>query len=366
MSMMKLFQKHTSPDEMAGVWFMQLSDPNCTEKDQTAFEKWRAADPSHAAAYARVERSISLSDQHASHPLFTDLINETLQETALGPSIWQRLMNAWNGESVNRWAVASIAGIACMAMFALSGTLNTVKSPDDMLVYDTVVGERSTVALSDGSTMILNTNSRVEVLFTSEQRTINLTRGQAMFEVAKNKERPFVVNADNQRVTALGTAFDVRLDEQHAAVNIVLVEGRIAVDEFDKQIGAVGSAPILSKRIELVAGERLIASSTMPRVVETVLLKDMTSWQNGKVIFRNEPLESAVREINRYSTTKLRLADDERLQNLRISGVFNAGQITSFVYVLESTHGIEAMRTAKKETTLVWPEKQFLQVIGNF
>jgi len=362
MNFTKLFKQHKSADEMAGMWSIRLSEPDCSENNRVAFEEWRTADPAHAKAYARIERSLSFSDKHASHPLFADLMDEVLQETTPTPSLWERFVT---GENINRWAVASV-GVACVAMFALSGTINFMQNPDDMLSYDTVVGERSTIALSDGSTMTLNTNSRVEVRFTEDQRKVSLVQGQAMFEVAKNKDRPFVVYADDQRVTALGTAFDVRLDEELDTVSIILVEGRIAVDELNAPIGANAPEPIPSKRVELVAGERLVASDIMPRVVELVQLKDVTSWQNGKVIFRDEPLGNAVREINRYSTTKLRLADDPRLQDIRVSGVFNAGQIKSFVYVLESTHGIEAMRTARKETTLVWPEKQFLQDIGNF
>lgn len=345
MNITETLNKHKTPEEMAGIWFMHLSEPDCDESDRIAFEKWRAENYSHAEAYSRIERSLAFADQHSSNPLLAELMDEVLKET-------EPMISRW---IVNRWVMSS-AAIACTVMIAFISLIYYPQNLDGVVVHDTVVGERSTIVLSDGSTVTLNTDSQIEVDFSEDQRAIKLVRGQAMFEVAKNKELPFVVEAGNQRITALGTAFDVRLDNDVEAVKIILVEGRVAVDEFLASARNSLQEVVSTKRIELNVGERLIASANMPRSVEQVNLEDVTSWQSGKITFREELLKQTVREMNRYSSEKIRLADDPRVKNLRISGIFKTGRIDSFVYVLESSYSLEAQRTGKKEITLTWRE----------
>ncbi len=343
MNIIKTLNKHKSVEDLAAIWFLHLSEPDCSKRDRAAFEQWRSTAPAHAEAYDRIERSLVFADRHSSHPLLADLMDEILAETE--PE-----------KTKKGWFVASVA-LAGTVMIAVMVYMFIPLGISGIVVHDTIIGERSTIALSDGSTVILNTNSRIEVEYTDDQRSLTLLRGQAIFEVAKNKNWPFVVEAGNQRITALGTSFDVRLDQELEAVKIVLVEGRVAVDEFLLIGPKSQQKAIPSKRIELNVGERLIASAGVPRTAVKINLDKAISWKSGKVIFREEFLTQAVREVNRYSTENIRLADDPRVRNLRVSGIFNTGQVKSFVYVLESTHNLTAQRTSKNEITLIWHEQ---------
>lgn len=354
MSILEMFKQNQSPEKIASIWYLRLSSPECRESDRLGFEKWRKEHPSHAREFARIERSLSFVDRHSSHPLFEELMAEVIAETEPKPEFWRRWAN--NGWTGNRRTVIGTA-MAGVVMMAVTTFMFSVSDQSSFKAYDTATGERFTITLSDGSQVTLNTNSRLEVDFTEEQRGLTLVRGQAIFEVVKNKNRPFIVEAENQRITALGTSFDIWLDRDIKAVKVVLVEGRVVVDEFLANADQSKKQSIPSKRIELTTGERLIASASLPRVKEQIDIEKATSWRIGKMIFREEPLTKAVREVNRYSTEKLRLADDPRLRKLRVSGIFNTGRIDSFLYVLESAHNLETQRTGKREITLVWKEK---------
>lgn len=354
MSILAMFKKKESPEKIASMWYLRLSSPECRESDRLGFEKWRKEHPSNAREFARIERSLSFVDRQSSHPLFEGLISEVMAETEPKPGFWRGWVNnGWTGNS----RIVIGTAMAGVVMVAVMTFMFSVSDQRSLKAYETATGERFTITLSDGSQVTLNTNSRLEVDFTEEQRLLTLLRGQAIFEVVKNKNRPFIVKAENQRIIAIGTSFDIWLDRDINAVKVVLVEGRVVVDEYFANAEQSKKQIIPSKRIELTTGERLVASARLPRVKEQIDIEKATSWRNGKVIFREEPLTNAVREINRYSAEKLRLADDPRLRKLRVSGIFNTGKINSFVYVLESTHGLETQRTGKRETTLIWKEE---------
>ena len=195
------------------------------------------------------------------------------------------------------------------------------------------MGERSTVTLTDDSTITLDTDSLVQVDFTenSDTRRLELIRGQAHFEVEKDF-RPFEVYAGDRRIVALGTAFDVRLDEEQGVL-ITLVEGRIEVDKIVNDVPGivksfVNQAPT---HTELAAGEQLIAKpDSQPRVLNADMER-VVGWREGRLVFRDDALHDVVQEINRYSTRKLVLNDDARLDNISVGGVFASGSTSSFI-----------------------------------
>jgi len=184
------------------------------------------------------------------------------------------------------------------------------------------------VALADGSHLILDTGSRVSVRFTGERRTVALTQGQAMFEVARDAGRPFVVRAGDTEVTALGTRFDVR--RSGAGARVILVEGRVAVRK-----------PAASDtRWSLSPGQQLLTSAPRPRVAPVNVVAS-TSWSAGRLTFDDTPIAVAVAEVNRYSRSPIVL-QDARLASVPVSGVFNVGDIDGFVAALSDLYGLDA------------------------
>ncbi|MDR6624478.1 FecR domain-containing protein [Caulobacter segnis] len=201
--------------------------------------------------------------------------------------------------------------------------------------YATGVGEQRTVQLADGSTVVLDTDSQVVVRLGGSRRDIRLSRGQALFDVAHDAARPFVVTAGATSVTALGTKFDVRREASGATVTLV----RGAVEVRDQTAG--GAAQVW----RLAPGQRVAthaaAPSPRPADVDTA-----TSWASGRLIFRAVPLRAAVAEFNRYERKKIEVADGPVGDEL-ITGVFAVGDADTFVGSVADVHDLTVQRSDK-------------------
>ena len=347
--------RRTGAEESAAYWMVRLTSDACTPEDRAAFEAWRRADPEHQAAYDRMSRGAAFVDRHLADPLLQELAETARRETC----------PAWLGRRLQGVAVAACAAVMVVGATALllreagapAGSEAGVAAPDVIALqqYETEIGERSTVALGDGSVVTLNTDSRIEVDYSAEERRIRLARGQALFEVERDADRPFVVEAGDRRIVALGTAFDVRLDFE-AGVQVTLLEGRVEIDEADPESADPASRPDVEPRapVALSPGEQFVSEAAGGAAhVRPAVGEDVTSWRLGRLVFRERPLSEAVAEMNRYSPQKLALDDDPRLHAMTVSGVFDTGRASSFVTALEAMHPVEARRTGRRELTLV-------------
>lgn len=339
-----------TPEEWAAFWYLRLSSDECTPEDRYEFEAWKREAPENAAAYEKVVRGSAFIDRHVAEPAMRRMGKETLARTA-------RPLHR------RRWAqlTALAASLVLAVGVGVFATIDRPSSPGVVVAeiesYETAIGERSTVTLSDGSTVTLNTNSRIEVAYSAQERNVRLIRGQGFFDVQEDVDRPFAVEAGDKRVVALGTAFDVRFDDSND-VQVTLVEGRVSVGEVIRTAtSAMSASPPAPKQIaELVPGQRLVArADAAPEVVE-MNAEEATSWREGRLIFRGEPIGDVIEEMNRYSAQKLKLSDDPRLNEMRVSGVFNTGRASTFVDALERMHPLEAERSGANELTLVWHE----------
>ena len=359
-------EQQQSVEDQAAFWLVRLGSDDCTPEDRFAFEAWKQQDPAHERMFLRLQRGNAVVDRHMTDPRIVEMLEEA--RTDRGAGFFDGVLSA----IVPRTA-GGLTALAASAAFALAVVIVAVppfpgdagappalvvQTPGDVEVFETSVGERSTITLADNSTVSINTNSLVEVSFSASERFVRLTRGQAFFEVEKDVGRPFVVQAGDQRVVALGTAFDVRFDKQDL-VEITLVEGRVKVNDVAPPHGT-SSAPgarTPSSAIELAPGQRLIAKlASAPEIVATDTVEE-TSWRNGQLVFRQRPLAGVVEEMNRYSLQNLVLADDPRVRDLKVSGVFNSGgRASSFVNALGALYPLQAERTEHDEITLMWRE----------
>lgn len=322
---------------------------------RSELDAWLQADPLHEQAYARIMNVLTATDELRGTPRAAALGEAAL---AYQPSTWPD----WLSGALAASLAITVAGAALFMALASAGHImapweshehiladsSGTITPDDG-IYQTAVGERSVVALDDGSVITLNTDSEMEVIFASDTRVVRMRRGQAHFEVAPDPARPFRVIADDQVITALGTAFDVRMASD--AVTVLLLEGRVSVD----QAATLDYAARLREHIplvELVPGERLVARRTRggsdvsrPATIEVADIERATSWRTGRLIFDDEPLSGAVAEFNRYTTTPIVIAD-QAAADYRISGVFRIGQTTSFLAAVEAITPVRATRDA--------------------
>ena len=198
--------------------------------------------------------------------------------------------------------------------------------------FATAVGERSTANLDDGSVATLNTNTQLALDYSDDERRVILIQGQALFDVAKDPDRPFVVIAGEQRIVAVGTVFDVRLGQDD--VNVVLVEG--VVDVFGEPSSNSGGSALAPVR--MTAGQRLttsVVATGVPPVVEETDTERATIWKDGRVFFEDSTLADAVQEMNRYSSVKI-IVEGVPIEELRVNGMFRTGRPANFVSTLEA------------------------------
>lgn len=333
-------------EEAAAFWAMRLDNSRCTPADRTAFEAWREADPRHAAAYDSVVTALARVDKVLGEPDVLALGDEVFAATEppRRPILPSMILGL---------AAAVVAAIGIAFYVELAEPDKVSETPVGASTYDTAIGERSTIDLPDGSRVILNTASRIDIDYQIANRHVVLREGQALFEVAEDANRPFVVTAGDRRIVALGTAFDVRVNEDRG-VQVTLIEGRVAIDKVTAE--SVLPVTPVSPSVEsqpLVPGEQLVVRGNEQPVVATADTERVVSWREGRLIFRDDPLLDAVNEINRYSTTKLYLSNDSRLHDIRISGVFKSGRTDSFILALETVYAVEAQQVSEHRIALL-------------
>lgn len=338
-----------SVEDIAAFWLVRLASAECTPEDRYAFEAWKQKDPAHGDMFDRLQRGNAFVDRHMADPEIQAMVEAARAETR--PPVWRQ-------RGVRQLAVAAsvIVAVGTAVLLGLNGAMLEPTGLTDTVAahYETAIGERSTLTLSDGSVVTLNTHSRIDVDFTAEERFLRLNHGQAFFEVAKDIDRPFVVEAGDKRVVALGTAFDVWLDNDNG-VQVTLLEGRVQVTPVVPVIAAGTGVP--SAPVKLEPGQRLVAKRDQAPDVRVTNAVEATSWRTGQLIFRDRPLADVVDEMNRYSTQQIVLdRDDPRVLEMQVSGVFNTGRASSFVTALETMHPLKAERSGQNELTLVWQE----------
>lgn len=320
-------------DVEAALWLERLAgEPG--DALRARFEQWRESDPAHEAALARVEAAGAAALALADAPEILALRHQTLTRIVVAP---------------RRWGLAAAAAVAALLLVPVATGLwpaaDAPPAPEaaaaEPSIYRTGVGERLTVALADGSTVVLNTSSRLRVAFTEGERRLVLEAGQALFEVAKDKTRPFIVAAGDRIVTATGTAFDVKLGRQ--SVEVKLIEGEVTVAPASRKEAA---AVMRMKPNEvLVASAGTMAVKSVPDIAQAV------SWRDGLVVFENERLADAVAEVNRYTRRPIQLAGAE-IGELRVSGAFRTGETDAFVEALELGFGVEVRESGPERVVL--------------
>lgn len=277
-------------DDEAIDWVVRLHSGDAAERDHAAFARWRAQSARHEAAAREAEDTWEDIGQTTTARIFTPDI-----ETGRPTRVSRRAVLAAVAASVGGLTLASgVAG-------PTSGLLAD---------YRTRRGERRREMLSDGSTLWLNTNTAVSLDFSSTERRLTLHAGEALFEVRKDAERPFIVVAGGGEAQALGTEYAVRATGAEASVTVV--EGVVGVrcrtgDEVRR----------------LTAGERTrYANGRFAADVESVDGDAATAWQRGKLIFNQRPLHEVVAELQRHRYGRL-IVTDPALAATPVTGVFD-------------------------------------------
>jgi transmembrane sensor len=336
-----------------------------SQQTQNAFAEWLAASSGHAAAYEEMARTW-LALQNAAHdPLMLALRHETALRLARRTMLRIHPLRLATAALVLLTFGIAVALLAARSPWerSLIASVRWLFQTHHDSRFATTTGERLMVPLEDGSQVTLDTQTELTVDFTRAERAVRLTRGQAFFEVAKDRTRPFVVQVHNRRFVAVGTAFDVRLDDEQ--IKVTMIEGTVRVERTMNPMAsdhasassnlpatprfaasdthtAQAAAPADALIATLSAGEQLVVDRASQDSIRPADADRATSWRRGQIIFDNTRLADAVAELNRYSETQIELSDST-LADLRLSGAFATGQPTRFLEAVTTYFQIEAV-----------------------
>jgi transmembrane sensor len=329
-----IFQPTNTPAdpirEEAMAWHVRQEAAGLSPADEMALAAWLDRSPDHRAVYAKIDEFWAAAGGLGGHPLYAQT-----RERAAAAVARTRL---------TRRALAASLAAAVIGMGGTAFYVQTVPKPLATQAFQTAVGQRATVTLPDGSQVTLNTDTVVRTSADDDRRLVYLDKGQAFFKVAKDARHPFVVSAAGRTVTALGTAFDVRVDQ--GELKVVLVEGKVRVESAKAARGDSSTTPSVAPAppmaTDMSAGSQLVAvDDTEWRLTPTNTARE-TSWLKGQLVFDDEALGDIVDEMNRYSTRKITLADT-RLAAHRLSGNFTPGDVHGFARMLRAG-GVASLR----------------------
>lgn len=354
--------------EEASTWFVDLSEGELTEQAREQFSQWLRASPEHVRAYLQISalwEDTPLLGKGRGEDADT-LIARTLaarnvvrvDPAAKGPTPEPRLRTPGRFFTPLRLSIAAalvLVAVGIAFWFQQRG------------LYETAIGEQRSLTLADGSIIDLNAQSRLRVHFTAAERSIELLDGQALFHVAHDTARPFVVHTGTARVRAVGTQFDVY--RRSAETIVTVVEGKVAVlsDSLLAQPAAAAtrSTPpgasepmpagqgatdsiLLSQGtaggLLLTAGEQVtLTAQATPRPTHTDVTA-ATAWTQRKLVFASSPLTEVADEYNRYHPKRLVIRDPQ-LASFLVSGVFSATDSAALVAFLRAQPNLDVHET---------------------
>lgn len=329
--------------EQAAGWLLVLQSGQLSRQERAEFVDWLRESPLHIAEMlraCRLHRDLSEFARWEEIEPFND--QQGGQVVRLLPSHGLKDVPAPVTQSAGWTARRAVLLAACVAGIAILSV--TVVARFGQIVLRTQSGERREATLADGSIVDLAPDSTVRVRYEAKERIVALERGEALFHVAKNPNRPFIVQAAATRVRAVGTVFNVERNQQ--GVSVTVVEGRVAVTQQQQPAwpGFRARPAVATTGLSLGMDEKVTistAGNVMP--VHKVNGQTEIAWAAGQLIFDNEPVSDVVRRFNLYNRVQLRVLDP-KLAARRVSGAFRATDPDSFVAFVASAGGATVAR----------------------
>ena len=290
-------------DRIAAEWAARQCS-GLSQADQQALDRWLTDDPRHLGAYAKAEAVLAQLDRiGAAGP-------DALRTLPVTPAIG----SAFNRRTALIGSMAAGLTLSAGGMFWLWRLLRQES-------YSTRIGETKEIVLSDGSLVTLNTNSRLLVHYSKTRRQIQLVQGEALFDVAKNKKRPFIVTAGDTQVRAVGTSFTVKLLPEQP-VQVLVREGVVEINR--PHVPQAPAVQLAANTMAVAPPEAPISTEAVPHIQVT---RDL-AWREGRIAFDNQTLANAAREFERYSDVQIRVPPE--LEDQTITGLFVSNDPVGF------------------------------------
>lgn len=333
----------------AAEWIARRERDDWTAADEAELNAWTAASIHNRVAWLRLQaswhetlrlRSLLTTAPRGSVPSPQEMrppfFEAAAESTATTPAGRMR-------RRAGRYAALAIG-----VLFVIGAGIawQVLRGPS----YHTGIGRLEAVPLPDGSRVTLNTNTDLSVEVTPTERRVNLEKGEAFFEVAKDPTRPFVVNAGKRRVVAVGTQFSVR--RQGDDVRVLVTEGTVRLEDVNGSVtispGSIRSEPEQQRASR--SGQMLLSAGAIARAeADGVLVRErpvaeveqLLSWRSGLLVFDKTPLAEAVAEFNRYNRRQV-VIEDPRVAAIPVGGSFRATNVDAFVRLIASDLSVTA------------------------
>lgn len=343
MSNLLNFSKRDDLLDQASEWLAKL-DRNLTTVEERELKAWIGQSPAHYETFMQVAE---LWDKMESLSRLTDLFPQPIQRK-------ERTVPAPIAVAATL-VIAVLVGVFGVGGFNYMGDEEAKITQQGEQRFETNTGEQSTIVLPDGSVITLNTNSAIRAYFTKQQRALFLERGEVHVKVKHDKRSPFIVFVGDKLVQAVGTTFNLEINEDQE-IELIVTEGKVivAVIEVDQLADPV--VPVLvaeTADMALEAGEHVVLSDT-EQPIEAIKPEDIEvklSWRGGNLVFRGESLEQAISEIERYTPVQFEIID-EKLKRVRVAGLFKAGDIDGLLTNLERNFNVRYQRLSQDKILL--------------
>lgn len=306
-----------SPHELAMVWVTRLHSGDCTDAERHDFEAWLAQSEAHRIAHHEVETFWSGLDQLEPH---------AAPQLAAARAYLREAR-----QSRRAFAGRRPAGVLSIILITVLSPIGWSWLTTDN--YRTAKGESASIQLSDGSRIDLNTDTELSVQYTWTTRSVKLERGEALFAVVHNAEKPFEVIAAGGRIQDIGTRFNVY--QQAGRVSVTVLEGEVSVAANHSYTAQ-----------NLTPGQQISYDSTgRTSAISSADIDATTAWQRGQLVFKGQPLSVVLEQLGRYHDASLQVQGSQ-LQTLKVSGVFPTDNLNRVFNTIAGALPIKVTQTA--------------------
>jgi transmembrane sensor len=332
----------------ASEWFVLMRSETVTERERSAFLHWYNECAEHKEAFRSYELiwrelgDLAVSTEgkrlrDSVNPIHGGLFSKYVRGWLSGISSFFGRSSFWGQQSggSNEGGLFAIRGIPA-ARFALAGLVlfvsvflanNLLKGSVDLASYQTDIAQVQKIQLPDGTLITLSGKSRITAWDTGSERHVELLKGQAFFEVAKNPDKPFYVKAGDTLVRVIGTQFDV--NRTTSLVRVAVLEGIVSVSDIPDNNKTING----QESLMITAGLQVSRNSDGGfSPVEKVATMNFANWRSGRLVYSNARLQDVIDDVNRYSRNQILL--DETLHNIKVTIAFEVEQINSLPMLL--------------------------------
>lgn len=347
--------------EVATDWFLKMRDGDLSEEEFNKWKAWISSDFSHEKIFDEIASFWELSSRLTD--VKTPISDELNLDTYDGEKPVVEYISQSKQLSAQSYVTRALASAAVILLlfgtYWLSNSDLFMRLEDE--TYYTSAGEHRTITLSDGTEITLGAQSEIDVKYSPKTRKINFSKGEAYFDVAKDVDRPFVVQAGPRVVRAVGTAFNINIGLRD--IEVTVIEGKVDVSpaqlpsqDINKEVSnqlpesSASSAQLIVG--DLVSYDRSGNLSDIEKIDPVLTV----SWRHGTMIFVDKPLVSVIYEVNRYSDTHISIVD-KSIEELRITGTVQQKEVRDWLIGLEKALPIRLVETDEHGVLIIEHDK---------